>query len=227
MNRKRRGRGEGGIRYREDKKLWVVEVRTGGGQKRRSVYGKSKSEVQKKLRQMHQDIAAGVSADAVTLTLSQFFERWLENIKPTVEPNTHCYYERMLRLHVAPHIGGVKLAKFGKAHVRGLYAALSASGVSAAMQRKIGTTLTIALNAAVNDDLLPSNPAKKVRKPKATKQEMCPLDPNQVTAFLNAASHDRLFALYRTALDSGARPGELLALEWPDVDLEGRFLTNQ
>jgi integrase len=81
------------------------------------------------------------------------------------------------------------------------------------MQRKIGTTLTIALNAAVNNDLLPSNPAAKVRKPKAAKREITLLDPDQVTAFLAAAASDRLAALYQMALDTWARPGELLALE--------------
>jgi integrase len=151
--------------------------------------------------------------------------RWLELVKPTVEPNTYGPYERHVRLHITPYIGGLKLAKLTKAQVRGWYAALANAGVSAALQRKVGTTLTIALNQAVNDDLLPGNPALKIRKPKAKKAEITPLDPDQVMAFLKAARSDRLFALYLTALDSGARPGELFALLWPDVDLEGRFLT--
>jgi integrase len=97
--------------------------------------------------------------------------------------------------------------------------------VSAALQRKVGTTLTIALNQAVNDDLLPGNPALKVRKPKAKKPQMQVLDPDQVAAFLGGARRDRLFALYLTALDSGARPGELFALLWSDIDLEARYLS--
>jgi integrase len=225
MARKRRGRGEGGIRYREDKGLWVAEVRTGAGQKRRTVYGKTKAEVQEKLRRLHNDVAAGVGTDAAALTVGQWLKRWLEIVKPTVEPNTYGPYERHTRLHIAPYIGGLKLARLTKAQVRGWYAALTEAGVSPALQRKVGTTLTIALNQAVSDDLLPGNPALKVRKPKAKKPEMQVLDPDQVAAFLAAARPDRLFALYLTALDSGARPGELFALLWSDVDLEGRYLS--
>jgi integrase len=151
--------------------------------------------------------------------------RWLAHVKPTVEPNTYDPYGRHVRLHLKPHVGGIRLAKFGKAQVRGLYAALAEKGLSAAMQRKVGTTLTIALNQAVNDDLLPGNPALKVKKPKTRKPEMRVLDPDQVSAFLDAARPDRLFALYLTALDSGARPGELFALLWAAIDLEGRALT--
>jgi integrase len=225
MVRKRRGRGEGGIRFREDKGLWVAEVRTGAGQKRRTVYGKTKAEVQDKLRRLHNDVAAGIGADAAALTVGQWLTRWLELVKPTVEPNTYCPYERHVRLHIKPYIGGLKLAKLTKAQVRGWYAALAEADVSAALQRKVGTTLTIALNQAADDDLLPGNPALKVRKPKAKRPEMQVLDPDQVTIFLADARRDRLFALYLTALDSGARPGELFALLWPDVDLEGRYLS--
>jgi integrase len=214
----------GGIRYRADKGLWVAEVRGGAGQKRRTVYGKTKKEVQEELRKLQNDAAAGIGAEAATLTVGQWLVRWLAHVKPTVEPNTYDPYERHVRLHLEPHVGGIRLTKFGKAQMRGLYAALAEKGLSAAMQRKVGTTLTIALNQAVNDDLLPGNPAMKVKKPKARKPEMQVLDPDQVAAFLDAARPDRLFALYLTALDSGARPGELFALTWADIDLDGGYM---
>jgi integrase len=223
--KKRRGRGEGGIRYRADKKVWVAEVRTGAGQKRRTVYGKTKAEVQEKLRRLHNDIATGVSGDASALTVGQWLVRWLEQIKPTVQPNTLDPYARHVRLHITPHLGAVKLTKLTKVHIRGWYAALAAAGVSAAMQRKIGTTLTVALNQAAKDDLIHGNPALKIKKPKVCKVEMTPLNPDQTRAFLDAAREDRLYAFYLTALDSGARPGELLALEWDDVNLEAGYLT--
>jgi integrase len=223
-NRKRRGRGEGGIRYRADKGLWVSEVRTGAG-KRRTVYGKTKQEVQDRLRRLHNDIASGIGTEASSLTVGQWLARWLEIVKPTVEPGTYEPYARHVRLHLTPHIGNVKLVKLSKSHIREWYAKLASGGMSAAMQRKVGTTLTIALNQAVRDDLLPGNPALKIKKPKAQKPDIAPLDPEQVIAFLQAARTDRLFAFYRTALDSGARPGELFALLWPDVDFEGQFIT--
>jgi integrase len=222
--RKRRGRGEGGIRFREDKQLWVAEARTGTG-KRRTVYGKTKQEVQEKLRRLHNDAAAGIGADAATMTVGQWLTRWLEMVKPTIEPGTYDPYERHVRLHLVPHVGGIKLTAFRKNHIHGLYAALATLGMSAAMRNKVAATLTAALNTAVRNDVIPANPAAGVRKPKAQKNEMQPLDPDQVTAFLDAARADRLFALYLVALDTGARPGELLALTWPDVDLDAGHLT--
>jgi integrase len=174
---------------------------------------------------IQKDIDSGIKAEAATLSLAQYLTRRLEQIKPTVEPATHGGYERHARLHIAPHLGSVRLARIGKTHVRSLYATLSSAGVSTAIQRKIGSTLTIALNAAVNDDLIPTNPAAKVKKPKAPRHEMTPLDPQQAALFLKEARSHRMFAYFQTAIDSGCRPSELLALEWDDVNLDEGYLT--
>ena len=227
MARKRRGRNEGSIFERGDG-VWVGSVSLGydaeGKRLRKTVYGSTKKEVQDKLREA-QDKAGRGGAEAGCLTVAQWLTRWLALVKPTVEPNTYGPYERHCRLHLTPHVGGVRLSQFKALHVKGLYSSLAEAGVTAALQRKIGTTLTIALNAAVNLDLIPANPAEKVRKPRADKAEVEVLDPPQVRAFLKAAKTERLYPFYVTALDSGARPGELFALRWPDIDFKGGFLS--
>src|SRR5262249_54540026 len=74
--------------------------------------------------------------------------------------------------------------------------------------------------------LIPHNPAADVPKPRHHPKEMQILDPDQVAKFLAAARADRLFALYATALDSGAREGELFALNWEDVDFAGKAISS-
>jgi integrase len=198
---------------------------TEGKRRRATVFGRSKEEVQRKLRDVQVRADKGLDIEGSKLTLALWLTRWLEMVKATVEPNTHNAYERHVRLHLAPRLGTVRLSKLAAAHVKGLYADLARDGVSAALQRKIGTTLTIALNQAVKLDMIGGNPATKVRKPKAAKPTIQVLDPDQTSQFLDAARADRLFPLYLTALDSGARPGELFALLWPDVDFDGGFVS--
>lgn len=246
MARERRGRGEGGVYQRADG-LWVGSVSLGygpdGKRKRKVAYGTSKKEVQDKLRQLHANVD-GDTGDAERQTVEAYLTYWLQVLKPTVEPATYEPYRRHcmgIRVGekknrrgskgtkgaecIAKHLGLIKLAKLRRAHVEQFYADLLTAGVSASQCRKIGTTLTIALNAAVESKLIPYNPAAGVRKPKARKLEMHVLDLEQVAAFLKEAARDRLYALYLTALDTGMRPGELFALEWPDIDLESGFLS--
>jgi integrase len=228
MSRKRRGRGEGGVYQRADGQ-WVGSVSLGynaaGKRKRLVAYGASKSEAQTNLRRLQNDAAAGVDVKAARLTLGDWLQRWLALVKPTVEPNTYAPYERHVRLHITPHVGRILLGKLAAVHVQGMYAELTEASVSAALQRKIGTTLTIALNLAVKLDMIPSNAATKIRKPKAVKPEVEVFDPDQLSHFLTAARTDRLYSYYLTAVDSGARPGELFALTWEDVDFDGGFLS--
>jgi integrase len=227
-NRKRRGRDEGSIFQRADG-LWVASRSLGydaqGKRVRKVAYGSTKREAQEALLKLLQSTSLGTPGDVDRLTVGQYLTKWLTVVKPTVEPNTFGPYERHVRLHLTPYLGGLKLAKLTPIHVKELYASLAAAGVSPALQRKVGTTLTIALGEAVEDGLIPFNPAVGVRKPKAAKPDIKVLDPDQVAAFLKAAETDRLFPFYLTALDSGARPGELFALLWADLDLEGRYLT--
>jgi integrase len=165
------------------------------------------------------------SAENRTLTIARWLERWLKLVQPTVEPNTYDPYERHVRLYLEPTLGGIRLDQLKPLHVKGLSAALTEKGVSAALQRKIGTTLTVALNSAVGLEIMPVNPAEKVRKPKAIKEEVEVLDLQQMQTFSKAAKSDRLYPFYLTALDSGARPGELFALRWLDVDFKGGFIS--
>jgi integrase len=247
MARKRRGRGEGSVYQRADG-VWIASVSLGydaeGKRQRLVAAGTTKREALDKLEENKGKTRGGIPLDAQRQTVAQYLAHWLKVVKPTVEPGTYEPYRRhCLGLKagekktrrggkgtkaaecIAKHLGPVKLAQLSRAHVEQFYADLLAAGVSAAQCRKVGTTLTIALNAAVASKLIPYNPAAGVRKPKARKPEMHVLDVDQVVTFLAAAAPDRLSTLYVTALDTGMRPGELFALGWPDIDLDGGFLS--
>jgi integrase len=194
MTRRRRGRGEGAIRERADR-LWEARISLGygldGKRVSKSVYGKTKKEVQEKLRELQDNHARGIAVDAGEMTLAAWLGRWLKMIQPTVEQNTYGPYERHVRLHIVPLLGAIRLSKLRRGDIVGFYPALAQQEVSPAMQRKIGTTLTIALNKAVDLDLIPSNPATKVDKPRAPKAEIQVLDVDQIARFQRAAEGDR------------------------------------
>ena len=187
-----------------------------GKRKRRLVYGSTKKVVQDKLRKLYD--TTGRPRELAKLTVEGYLANWLTIVKPTVEYGTYRPYKHHVEKHITPLIGTLRLVEAKRFHVEDLYASLAKKDVSPAMQRKIGTTLTIALGAAVDKEMIPFNPAQRVRKPKAVKPEIRPLTPDQVAAFLDAAKEDRIFAFYVMALDSGMRPGELFALRWSDID---------
>jgi integrase len=225
MARKRRGRSEGSIYFRETDKQWVGSISLGydgaGSRKRRVVYGGSKQEVQEKLRQLQIKAAAGTLSDAARLTVGDYLQRWLENsAKNKVRATTLERYEALVRLHLKPILGRVQLGKLQAIHVEECYGQMQRDGASAWTCKMAGTLLSNALRQAVRLKLIAFNPAADVVKARPSEKEMLFLNEPQTRIFLGAAKDRRLYALFALAIGTGLRQGELLGLQWSDIDFE-------
>jgi integrase len=225
MARKRRGRAEGSIYYREADKQWVAILSLGydgnGKRKRRAVYRATKQEAQEKLRTLQTEALAGTLADTVRLTVGEYLQRWLENTaKNRVRPTTFARYEQLVRLHVKPILGGVQLSKLRAIHVENCYAEMARRNATDWTRKMAGMLLTSALRHAVQLKLIPFNPATDVVKARPEEKEMRFLTDVQVKQFLAATHGLRLFALFALAVGSGMRQGELLGLQWEDIDFD-------
>jgi integrase len=226
-DRKRRGRGEGSVYLDGDR--WVGTVSLGytgtGKRRRRKVYGSSKKEVMEKLRNLQ--VRSPLLSDAASLTLGEYLQRWLENTaKVKVRPTTYQRYEQLVRLHVIPHLGSVKLAKLEAMHLEQFYADLTRAEAGTWTQKMAGTLLSNALRRAVKLKLIPTNPAADYdNKPRPAHREMRTLTPEQTRQFLQFAAEYRLKALFVLATATGMRQGELLGLKWEDIDFAGGKLT--
>lgn len=134
---------------------------------------------------------------------------------------TYKRYESIVRVHLASTIGRVKLKTLTPAHVRGLYREKVDSGLAPRTVLHIHRTLSKALKQAHDDGLIPRNAAGPVKPPRPRREEIRPLDREQVRALFEAAGKagDSLEALYVVAVTAGLRRGELQGLKWEDVDL--------
>src|SRR5919107_1409305 len=218
----KRGNGEGGITRRKDG-LYMARytVQTATGSKRKTLYGKTRREVDEKLTKAKADRDGGLVFDAENLQLGEYLERWLvDSVRDTVRPTTFERYEQMVRLHIRPVLGKVKLKNLTPAHVRGLYREKLDAGLSPRSVQYVHVTLHKALKQAIADGLIPRNATEAVKPPQVRREEMQLLTAEQVKVLFEAAKGDRLEALYVLAVSAGLRQGELLGLKWDDIDLE-------
>jgi integrase len=218
---KKRGNGEGSITKRDDGR-WMARytVRTIKGPKRRTVYGRTRAEASAKLAKAMADRDGGLIFDAGSLTVGDYLDRWLSNsVKDTVRERTYERYEEILRLHVKPALGRLKLKALTPAHVQDFYRDRLDNAFSPATVQKIHVILHKALSQAVSWSLVPRNAGEAVRAPRPAPKEMRPLSPDEARRLLETAGGDRLEALYVLAIHTGMRQGELLGLKWENVDL--------
>jgi integrase len=218
-----RGRGEGTI-YRRADGRWEAKVSLDGG-RRRSLFGKTRQEVARKLAQALRDRELGLEPPSERQALGGYLESWLDLMKPPrTKPKTWRRYSELLRLHVMPDLGRVKLARLTPLQVPRLYSDRLAEGLSSTTVHHLHTVLHGALEAAVRLDLVARNVCDRVDAPKVLRHEMRALSEAEAQRLLEAAEGTRWAALYRLALATGMRQGELLGLRWSDVDLERGWL---
>jgi integrase len=98
------------------------------------------------------------------------------------------------------------------------------AGLAANSVRIIHATLRTMLAEAVRDELVERNVASIVRGPRIDHEEVRPWSRDEAATFLAAARVHRLSALFAVGVAVGLRRGELLALAWDDVDLDGGIL---
>ena len=219
----RRGNGEGSIGFHKKSGLYMARytIQTATGSKRKTIYGKTRAEVAQELTKAMATRDVGLVFDADSLKMGEYLKRWLsDSVKDTVKQTTYESYERLMRLHLVPALGRIKLKNLSPTHVRGLYREKLDSGLSATSVQRIHALLHKALKQAMNDGLIPRNVTEAVTAPRQTRKEIQALPLEQARAFLRAAKSDRLEALYLLAIHTGLRQGELLGLKWGDVDLD-------
>ena len=213
-----RGNNEGMIRKRSDER-WEARISLPDGT-RKSFYGKTRQEVQRKLSQAQRDVASGLPIVGERQTLGQYLVPWLEAAKHQLKASTCMRYRHNLRYHILPALGDVPLAKLTPQHVQSFYTRKFDSGLSASSVANIHTVLHSALKEATQLGLVQRNVADLVRKPRRKRTKTTTLTELQVHTFLDVTHGNRLEALYILALTTGMREGELLALSWSDVDFE-------
>ena len=219
----KRGNGEGSITRHKKSGLYMARytLQTSSGPKRKTIYGKTRREVDQKLTKAKTNREAGLAFDADNLKLGEYLTRWLnDSVKGSVKPVTFESYERTVRNHIAPALGSVKLARLTPAHLQSFYQERLNSGLSPTSVRHAHAVLHRALKQAHRWRLVSENPAAVTDPPKPASKEIHPLDATQAKALLSAARNDRFEALYMIAITAGLRIGELLGLRWEDIDLE-------
>ena len=214
-----RSKGEGTIYRWEEKGIWVAEITISG--KRRRKYHKTQKEARTWLLEQRKAAADGKLVDDKKLTVAQFLDRWFEDVaRPALRESTVTSHESIIRVHIKPAIGGIRLAELTPLQLQTLCSQKLKDGLSNRTVKYIRTIMHQALDQALEWGLVGRNVADAVKTPAPEKKPIKPLTKEEVYKFLDVLEKDRLFPLYVVYLGCGLRRGEALALTWDCVDLE-------
>lgn len=196
----------------------------------------ARREVEKLLTEFIMEIEKGIFIDPTKLTFQDFVERWLKDYaEGNLAPKTLYRYKEILNSRVLPAMGHLKIDQIKPNHLLEFYANLQEDGIR--MDGKPGglsgktimqhhRIISSILNDAVQWQVIGSNPASRVKPPRVKKKQADCYEREQIVALLSALEGEELKnrALVHLALFTGLRRGELMGLEWQDINIEAGTL---
>ena len=210
----------------------VVGYDDKGLPKTKNVLAMTKTECVAKLGSLKESMAPATAAKIrADMPFGEWVEFWYENhCKPAVRPNTRTGYENNIRLYIRPRLGNVPLNKLTANDLqrfinwmrqdgRSEYRESRGDGLSANTIRHCCGLCRRALDKAVTEKLIVRNPVEECKLPPARRMEMRLLSREELQKLLIQAKAEGYYEVFLLELTTGLRVGELMALQWDDLNL--------
>ena len=214
---RKKSNGEGSIVRRKDGRYMARYTLDG---KRYAIYGATFEAVRVQLTEALSNIDKGTHIIPTGYTVSQWLREWLITYAlPTVKQSTYISYESYVRLHLEPALGKSKLTALTIEQIQRFFNQKKQS-LAVKSLRNIYTMLHACLDQAVINGHLLRNPIQGVKLPSVPKKEITILTPTEQAALHTAANESNTLSAFGIifTLSTGIRLGELIGLQWGDVD---------
>ena len=215
---KRRSSGEGTVFFWDKKGLWVGRITLPDG-KRKVKYSKVQSDVKKWLLAKRSELRDGVLPKDDNITFSQFVASYMETAKHNLRPKTIEAYSYLIRVHIVPAIGSIKLTQLRPDHLQSFYNQKLESGLSKRTVQFMHSVIHKALDQAMRWGMVPRNVADLVEAPRPQRKTPVMWTPDEVNIFKDAAKNSKYELIFLLSLYCGFRQGEVLGIHYEDVSI--------
>lgn len=224
----RRGNNEGNIRQRKDG-TWEARYTAGyndqGKQVQKSIYGKTRQEVRKKLTEILNNINKGRYASPSDITVAEWLEQWLVTYNNgNIHARTYTSYEGYIYNHFKPGIGKIKLQKLTTENLQMFYnekllngRSDGKGGLSAKTIRNMNNMFHAAIKQAQINHLVVENVCDGVKIPTVRQKEIRYLTKDEQVRIMENTKAERLGFAVELALATGMREAEICGLKWSDI----------
>ena len=233
---KRRKQGEGTLRKRADGR-WEARVVIGYDEKgnpiTKNVTAMEKGECLEKLEQLKEKCGVQLTGKVkAEMAFGDWLDFWYQQYaKQTLRPTTQSGYENMIYNHIITDIGKIPLNKLTQNDLQQFYTRLKnggrkvrtelyGKGLSDRMVRGCHAMCRKALEKAGADGIIRINPAIGCKLPPKKAKEMQVLTREEMQRFMAQAKADGYFELFLLELCTGMRRGEIVALQWDDLNMQ-------
>jgi|SRR5690625_2703707 len=193
--------------------------------KTRTVKAKNPSEAKKKLAAFVTEIELGEYVAPSHMRFGNYVDVWKKHAEKTLAPKTIEMYTYLLDGRILPALGHYKLEDITHVHINGFLESLGEDKLASSTIKKHYNVIRNIFNLATKNEIINKNPFDKVDKPIVRYkpgQVYNSEELKQLYQLLNKEKNKQQVLIVKLALNTGMRKGEILGLQWDDID----FTTN-
>lgn len=216
--------------------IWWLFIDHNGRRKAKKI-GKNKHLAQDAAKKIEAKLTLGdfgIEKDEKQFAVfSDYAKRWIDVTVPaTCKESSARDYKGLLKNHILPVFGNLKINEINRLMVKDFLMKKSNSGFSSSTVTHMKNTISGVLNMAVDDEIIATNPAHrlgKVIRAKSMRLEIDPLNKEEISILLNSFKehYPQHYPMALTLARTGMRLGEVIGLQWGDIDFNGRFINVQ
>ena len=190
-----------------------------------TLYGSDPDKLLERIEDLKYEVRHGIYEKEQNITVDSWFSTWMEEYKRhQVKPTTYDLYERTYMGHIKPYIQKKKLRDIRPEHIQRIL-----NAESKVVKRQTLTRIHVILNGlfrqAYKNGIIQKNPVERSTLPKLREDaERRVMTREEQALFMRYAKQTYYGDIFEVALSTGMRKGELLALEWSDVDFNNRMI---
>jgi len=190
--------------------IWVGKKPDGRPLRHFETIRGNKADAQRRLRELLSEIDRNTYTAPSHMTLAQLLEQWLEGYCRTkCSMRTQDSYEYLVRCHLVPALGHIKLDELQPRIIQNYYGA-ACEKVSNRTVLHTHRVLSQALKWAIRQGYMGRNPAELVDPPTPQYRNMTTLSPAEVSLLLEHAQGNDYYPVIYTAISTGLRRNEIL-----------------
>jgi integrase len=212
-----------GTIYKKASGLWEAQIFSKDKNKRLSKAFKKKGQAVEWLEKTAAQVDQGLTGDAAVATVKKLLGFWLDAKTGKLRPTTIKLYTGIINNHILDDLGSVRVRDIDTRLIQEFYTLLKNQKVTPRNIELVHTVLHGALSMAERQGMVAKNWASLAEPPRTKKRNVQVWTESQVAHFLANIPGDHIF--YRFAFFTGARRGEILGLQWADVDWRAETVT--